>query len=572
MKIKDCQIILFILSQSNLALMLVCNDYCSNRSSSTSQNCFCTDCHQFFDCCQDNKQQKFDSKKDKYECIKLDRFRSILALAKCNKSIIGHIKSNCEKEPIDLWHRTPVFSKQTEHFYKNIYCALCNIQEFEINKIIFFNIITDKEIQDSNSSFLIIPPYNITEPRSCFKSIDTCPLNTKKELKILCSNYTAYRFTLEGKVYKNEYCAECNEEMELLFCENNFKSFFFDHSLQILFDLTNLGEEFDLTMKLSRNNRVISSKKISILIHKDIDRVKKYLTITGQSISIICLFILFIFYIIQKLYEKLPGKIVINLTISLIFSQITFLVSMNLFQNENNLKPNQIFNSSQELFKNLKPILACYLAGALTHYFHLAFFIWSNIMAFDLYQLFEQSTMLIHIYKNQKLFIKYFLYGWLTPLFLIVAMLAKNYNKISYGYQICFISSSIDLLFFFVLPVCILLGVNMVLVILGIKLVVKIDSSNESIKLDSERNRKNKHRVVLFLKLFLITGITWILGIVSSLVNDKYSFLWYIYIVFNSLQGVFLMISFIFNIESKKQKIIKNFIQLNQSSSEIIKN
>ncbi|RNA05004.1 adhesion G- coupled receptor G2-like isoform X1, partial [Brachionus plicatilis] len=209
----------------------------------------------------------------------------------------------------------------------------------------------------SKSSFLIIPPDILPEPRSCFKPIQTCPPNTDNQLANLCSNFTAYRFANNGKIYKNKYCAKCNQMDD------------------------------------------------------------------------------------ELLFNNMPGKIVINLTLSLLFSQIFFLASMFWSKNENTEKPIQIFNSSKEVLKSIELILPCFLSGVFIHYFYLAFFLWSNIMAFDLYQMFAQSTMFLRIYKSSKLVIKYFVYGWVSPVVLIMIMLVKNNKKVSYGQNSCFISS-----------------------------------------------------------------------------------------------------------------------------------
>ncbi|RNA38701.1 hypothetical protein BpHYR1_000111 [Brachionus plicatilis] len=77
----------------------------------------------------------------------------------------------------------------------------------------------------SKSSFLIIPPDILPEPRSCLKSIETCPPNTDNQLENLCSNFTAYRFANNGKIYKNKYCAKCNQMDDELYCAISDRDF-----------------------------------------------------------------------------------------------------------------------------------------------------------------------------------------------------------------------------------------------------------------------------------------------------------------------------------------------------------
>lgn len=565
------------LSQFNLVSSFFCNDRCFNESSFLKPSCFCTDCDKFSDCCSDafnsNTTNLFHS--NQFECTYYNQYHGIYVVSKCNNSIFSEIKSDCEGTKTDLWNSVPLYSKQTSLNYKNIYCALCNIKNLKESEIVFFEVIPSEiEFDDKlNDTYSINVPSGIPEPRSCFKPIDSCPPQSNKDLVFLCSNFTSYRLSKNYRVYKNEFCAKCNEPNETFYCAISgqyIPSSNIILGLQILFDLTNLGKEFNLSYNIKFDDKIIKNNSITIKKEIENNHVKQYMTVIGQSVSIGCLIILLIFYQVKKSSNNIPGKIVKNLTCSLVFSQIFFLTSMYLSKNENIDKPTQIFKSSIELFKNIKLILPCYLIGLFIHYFYLTFFFWTNIMAFDLYQMFTHSLMPIQIYKNQKLYIKYFLYGWFTPLLLIALMLIKNYNKISYGYYECFLSSSIDLLFFFIIPVGLIVSINLILVIIGIRLILKNDNSNEILKKDMEIKIKNKNRIILFLKLFFITGITWILGIVSSLVNNKYSFIWYLYIVLNSLQGVFIMVSFIFNVKSKQSsKKISNGSEFKLSSKHI---
>ena len=131
----------------------------------------------------------------------------------------------------------------------------------------------------------------------------------------------------------------------------------------------------------------------------------------------------------------------------------------------------------------------------------------------------------------------------------------------SYGFKQCFISSSIDLLLFFVAPICIILFFNFIFLISSFHSIHVIHKSNKKYLSRDDSNinlvdqnafLENKKRLILFLKLSLLTGMTWIFGILSSFLNNRYSFLWYIFIVFNSFQGLFIFCSYVFN---KKPKL-----------------
>jgi hypothetical protein len=221
----------------------------------------------------------------------------------------------------------------------------------------------------------------------------------------------------------------------------------------------------------------------------------------------------------------------------------------SLFLTESNkiLVTKYFYKSYLDVLKEIYSILPCFLSSLLTHYFYLAFFAWSTIMALDLLKMFHLSTELNQVRARKNVFLLFCLSGWLAPLLLIIAMNLKNYNNTSYGYKNCFISSSVDLLGFFVVPVAITIILNIILVLLSIRLVLKIDNLNKE-HIKKEDSNKTKKRFILFIKLFLITGITWISGIICASINNKNSIFWYVYITLNSSQGVFILCSYVFNI------------------------
>lgn len=59
----------------------------------------------------------------------------------------------------------------------------------------------------------------------------------------------------------------------------------------------------------------------------------------------------------------------------------------------------------------------------------------------------------------------------------------------------------------------------------------------------------NRKQVVLFLKLSVLMGFTWIFGYLSILVSSYFD---YPFVVFNSLQGVLIAFGFVFTGRVKK--------------------
>lgn len=213
------------------------------------------------------------------------------------------------------------------------------------------------------------------------------------------------------------------------------------------------------------------------------------------------------------------------------------------------------------------------MLGMLTHYFYLTFFIWTNTMAFDLYTTLKRldpasKSPVRHgsdEASDRRLFIRYSSYAWTTPLLIVGALTCKQFvterHRMSYGYRACYISTNFDLLMFFVLPVAVILLVNLFFLVMCIRMIRAVDRSTEkyltqegSTHSRGENSNKrggtdNKNRLVLFIKLFSLTGMTWLLGILSSFFHN--SPVWYVYLVLNSLQGAFILFAFAFNAKTK---------------------
>lgn len=117
--------------------------------------------------------------------------------------------------------------------------------------------------------------------------------------------------------------------------------------------MSTLGSEISLSIQIRVNNRILNANETNTIelanqtnILKDLkcslyrqkreddddekndDDAKKYLTIIGQTISIVCLVALLAMYFTHKALRNLPGLVLICLSIALIASQACFLISL----------------------------------------------------------------------------------------------------------------------------------------------------------------------------------------------------------------------------------------------------
>ena len=112
---------------------------------------------------------------------------------------------------------------------------------------------------------------------------------------------------------------------------------------------------------------------------KEIDKCKiiktlaslQLLTSIGCIVSVVSLVLLLITYLVFAELRNLPGKIIINLTFSLLLYQSVFFSAIK--------------NDSQEL---------CLAVAALLHFFALSSFAWMNVMAYDVHRIFTTSGKL----------------------------------------------------------------------------------------------------------------------------------------------------------------------------------
>lgn len=589
-----------------------CKDTCSNISGTKLDNCFCSECDTYNDCCQ-NIQPENIIKSERYECnVRISEYNYIYSTVKCedwwNKN--DFTRNKCEKLSLYDLNDTsealatylPVYSHQTNSVYRNVYCAQCNIKQFNLKKIQYFEIdasrflfnklyLADSDLEQqqkaiedlivsnrngfANDLSFSLSQINLDNQRGCKKAIDKCAENSTDNEIRMCSSITAYRYNSYKKlIYRNKYCALCNGEIASLSCRP-----FLGRNLQRLFDLSKLLENQTTKMCLDELDEIDN-------------QIKKYLTIIGHFISIISLAFLLIVYSTSKKLRNFPGKLLICLSISLLFSQLLFILSNYLISPE---------VSTCEIRKNIfelnQMLTSCYILGFLTHYFYLSFFSWSNVMAYDLYRMFsvlssdkksKRAVIDDDLEMKNIRFIKYSMYAWFLPLIICLLLVVKQFisKNSSYGFKSCFISEPISLLVFFVIPIAIILLSNIFFLlksIISIKNVDKMtskflkkDQENESsaaVTTASDRkklvktNNNEKKRLILFLKLFILTGMTWILGLISSF--HKNSVIWYIFIVLNSLQGLFIFVSFAFSPQSRKH--FKNTAFYSRLSSAVSK-
>ncbi|XP_078361562.1 uncharacterized protein LOC144645919 [Oculina patagonica] len=242
------------------------------------------------------------------------------------------------------------------------------------------------------------------------------------------------------------------------------------------------------------------------------------LSFIGLCVSIPCLlFVLFTYSLFNEL-RTVPGVNLMNLTFSLLLTHSLML----------GIKVTHI-----------KPL--CTAIAVLLHYLYLVTFTWMSVIAFDTYRTFSTTCYSRQRARNCKC--RFIALGWLPAfLFVFTCFNLDISGKVAIGYgdrEFCWIGNLRLNLFVFVIPVAFLVTFNVLVFILIVYSIQKVKKQTQNVF----NSLKNQTSVWLFVKLATLMGFTWIFGFLWILWSDYFA---YPFVIFTSLQGVYIMVAFVF--------------------------
>lgn len=239
----------------------------------------------------------------------------------------------------------------------------------------------------------------------------------------------------------------------------------------------------------------------------------------------------FIFiYVWKATLRNLPGKIMLCLVMALFIGQLLFLAS--LYRTEHRY--------------------VCLVCAVTMHFVFLASFFWMNVMAFDLCRTFASDNY--YSSDSNKRFIKYSLYAWLVPALIVTSSVVIDVlfdNDIDlFGVggdmrpryatkHICWITSRQGLFLWYAAPISIIMVVNLILYIITVRSIYVVSK----VATATLTEQPSKGHVLLFIKLSLVMGLTWLFGFLAAIFDVVV--LWYVFIVFNTLQGALVAVMFL---------------------------
>ncbi|XP_052807576.1 uncharacterized protein LOC128236635 [Mya arenaria] len=264
----------------------------------------------------------------------------------------------------------------------------------------------------------------------------------------------------------------------------------------------------------------------SVHVTFNFDESEVYLSTIGLVISILSLLLTVIIYFSFPQLLNTPGKILICLVVSLLLAQLFFLISSEV--------------SSYPL--------VCKILAICDHYFFLAAFCWMNIIAFDLWKTFSGKFIASSSSESaRKKLCLYSFYGWVIPLIIVGVALILEFGQFDgidtsmkpyYGRKICWITSRNSLILFFLGPLALFKLFDMTSFIFTAVHIARARKQGAA-----ARRKKNTCSLLINIKLSLVMGLTWVFAFVANVANLQ--FMWYFFIIFNTLQGLFIAISFL---------------------------
>ncbi|XP_041979371.1 G-protein coupled receptor Mth2-like isoform X3 [Aricia agestis] len=225
----------------------------------------------------------------------------------------------------------------------------------------------------------------------------------------------------------------------------------------------------------------------------------------------------------------------------------------------------------------------CCIALTIIIYFSLlAAFFWLNVMSFDIWWTFSGNRgMTTEKMSIRRKFSVYTIYAFSMPTILTILLISLEFSGLPPNpflpllrHQGCFLYGKSRLLYLY-LPMVILCVANMIFFILTAKKITEIKKETSVLKSKESattvNQSKEKQRLLLYVKLFVIMGINWLLEVFSALYPDAV-YIWHITDAYNVLIGLNIFIIFvckkkIFYLLKKRYKQMRDGANISRSQT-----
>lgn len=245
------------------------------------------------------------------------------------------------------------------------------------------------------------------------------------------------------------------------------------------------------------------------------------ISIFFTCISLIALCITFIVYCILKKLRTIPGQNMMSFVGSLFFAQL--------------------FSLLKDFFH--VNTAACEAVGIFTYYFWLSVFTTANVCCFHMCRVFVCNAKFQNKLICSPTVVWYMIYSFSVPFLLTIITIGCHVilspsHLSGFGGYACFTLDRDTLLFAFIIPISVICFVNFILFSVTF---YKIHDA----PIMETANSHCRNDLFIYFKLFLLTGTAWVFQIIDGLFPvSPFS---YLVTIFNALQGLYIMVSFVLN-------------------------
>ena len=252
-----------------------------------------------------------------------------------------------------------------------------------------------------------------------------------------------------------------------------------------------------------------------------------WLTVTTSLLTLISIagltFVTLTYYKFDSA-RNLPGKILLHISFSMAVSLTIWIL----------------------LIDYTKHAVLCAGVAILGHYFWLSAFLWMGVMGFDTWRTFRTDALLTDKSTQNALYFGYCLFAWGISLVVVGAgvMITFGFPKLNFGYgsyDMCWLINSLQLVTTFLLPIGIVVLCNLLFLLATLWNILYTRRQNKMVT----QNDSKTLQLLPFLKLPVFLGLSWLLGFLASVFQNKY--LWVVFDLVNSSQGIILFLVFISN-------------------------
>ena len=252
------------------------------------------------------------------------------------------------------------------------------------------------------------------------------------------------------------------------------------------------------------------------------------LTLIGLNISTVCHILLLITYGLFQELRTVPGLNLMNLSFSMLLSQVIWLAGTAHFEGT----------------------VLCEVFAILEHYLLQVSFLAMSIISYHTCLVFSQPIVGRTANTSRRRFIKYSAFVWLSPAIFVAICVTLDKTEtllVDYGTN-CWLGTANAKLYLFLLPLAVLLLYN---IYKFIRTAVSL-SRHKKISRTLER-KEGKQNLVICTKLATLVGFPWLFAFLGVLFPDVETFE-YLFVVFVCLQGLYFGMAFLFN-----KKILKRY-------------